>query len=209
MPNYPASFDSLTNPASTDLLTSPSHSLQHATENDILEALEVHAGLSGTSFPGSPSTGARFRRTDRNIDYFYDGTRWLSDILYVYNPIIVTATALPFTVTVVGAFRAQVPFAGVYDLWLEDFQAAFHVVNGTDLSASHKWVATLVKEPAATTVATITVDSGAEDTWRNSGQIAIDALVGTTNFSLYISVTKTGTPGNFYFLPTLTYRLVG
>jgi hypothetical protein len=48
---------------------------------------ESGLGLAtGTSFPGSPATGARFRRSD--IDYmvfFYDGTRWLSEVEYVYN----------------------------------------------------------------------------------------------------------------------------
>jgi hypothetical protein len=31
-----------------------------------------------TSFPGSPTTGDKLYRTDRNILYFYDGTRWLT-----------------------------------------------------------------------------------------------------------------------------------
>jgi hypothetical protein len=39
------------------------------------------SGLStGTTFPGSPSTGDRYRRSDLDYGiYFYDGTRWLSE----------------------------------------------------------------------------------------------------------------------------------
>jgi hypothetical protein len=33
---------------------------------------------AGSSFPGSPATGQHFFRTDRGIEYYYDGTRWLS-----------------------------------------------------------------------------------------------------------------------------------
>jgi hypothetical protein len=33
---------------------------------------------SGNSFPGSPNLYDRFYRTDRGIDYYYDGARWLS-----------------------------------------------------------------------------------------------------------------------------------
>lgn len=48
--DYPASLDTLTNPGASDTLDSPSHSGQHATANDILEALEVKVG-TGASVP--------------------------------------------------------------------------------------------------------------------------------------------------------------
>ena len=161
---------------------------------------------SGTSFPGTPSNNDIFYRTDRDLLYFYDGTRWLTANLYDL-PIPPTDAALPFSAT--SACRVTSPHAAVYDLWLEDFQSAFHVVAGTALSASHKWVITLVKSPAESTIATITIDSGSLNAWRDSGQIAIDALLGTTQFALSAVATKTGTPGNLFTMPTLTYRMVG
>ena len=55
--NYPGSLDSLTNPASTDRLTSPSHAAQHANANDAIEAIQA---TLGTNPQGSESTvGAR------------------------------------------------------------------------------------------------------------------------------------------------------
>ena len=47
--NFPTSLDSLTNPASTDQLNSPSHAQQHANANDAIEALEAKVGISGSS----------------------------------------------------------------------------------------------------------------------------------------------------------------
>lgn len=53
MPNYPDSLDSLTNPASSDPLSSPAHSTQHSEANDILEAVEAKLG-TGDSTPTTP-----------------------------------------------------------------------------------------------------------------------------------------------------------
>ena len=47
--NYPTSLDTLTNPASTDNLNSPSHSSQHANINDIAEALQAKVGADSSA----------------------------------------------------------------------------------------------------------------------------------------------------------------
>jgi hypothetical protein len=52
MANFPGSLDSLTNPTPSDQQNSPSHSGQHATANDILEAVELKVG-TGSSTPSS------------------------------------------------------------------------------------------------------------------------------------------------------------
>lgn len=45
MANYPASFDTLSNPTGTDAPNSPDHAAQHGNANDILEAIEAELGL--------------------------------------------------------------------------------------------------------------------------------------------------------------------
>jgi len=50
--DYPTSKQSFTNPQSTDAMSSPSHSDQHATENDTIEALQDKLGI-GSSTPTS------------------------------------------------------------------------------------------------------------------------------------------------------------
>lgn len=47
--NFPTSLDSLTNPATTDQLSSPSHAAQHANANDAIEALEAKVGVDGST----------------------------------------------------------------------------------------------------------------------------------------------------------------
>ena len=46
--NFPSSIDSLTNPNSTDTLSSPSHSQQHTNANDAIEALQSKVGVNGS-----------------------------------------------------------------------------------------------------------------------------------------------------------------
>jgi hypothetical protein len=46
--NFPDSLDTLTNPSSTDALSSPSHSQQHANANDAIEALQTKVGIDGS-----------------------------------------------------------------------------------------------------------------------------------------------------------------
>lgn len=167
---------------------------------------------SGTAFPSAPATNQRFFRTDRGIEYFYDGTRWLSTQLFNQGIPGTDGPVLPYAASIASAERLGAPWQGVYDLWLVEFQFVFHVAGGgTALSASHKWVTVLSKQVAAgtqTAIATVNIDSGASSVFRTS-TVAIGALLGTTHFAFEISHTKTGTPGSLYSLPHLVYRLVG
>lgn len=173
-----------------------------------LATLADATGLpSGTSFPGSPANNDKFYRDDRDILYFYDGTRWLSGLYSVQIPAY-PQTVHPMSANATGHY-ASAPWAGTYDLWLEGFQTWFFISGGTALSGSHKWVLSLTKQPAGTGIATITIDSGASSAYRNSGAIAIGALLGTTNFELEVVSTKTGTPGTLFAQPHVIYRLVG
>jgi hypothetical protein len=47
--NFPTSLDSLTNPATSDQLSSPSHAEQHANANDAIEQLEAKVGANGSA----------------------------------------------------------------------------------------------------------------------------------------------------------------
>ena len=46
---FPTSLDALTNPLSTDSLTSPDHAAQHANANDGIEALQAKVGVDGSA----------------------------------------------------------------------------------------------------------------------------------------------------------------
>jgi len=51
--NFPASLDTLTNPTSSDSLSSPSHSAQHANVNDAVEALQAKVGADSSAVASS------------------------------------------------------------------------------------------------------------------------------------------------------------
>lgn len=47
--NFPSSLDALTNPTSSDNLSSPSHAGQHADANDAIEALQAKVGVTDSA----------------------------------------------------------------------------------------------------------------------------------------------------------------
>ena len=51
--NFPASLDALTNPTSSDSLSSPSHSAQHTNVNDAVEALQAKVGADSSAVTSS------------------------------------------------------------------------------------------------------------------------------------------------------------
>lgn len=63
MADFPTSLDVLTNPVNTDKLNNPPHALQHATANDILEALEAKLGVGAST----PTSGKVLRATGTGI----------------------------------------------------------------------------------------------------------------------------------------------
>lgn len=164
--------------------------------------------LTGTSFPGSPSTNDRFHRTDLDAEFYYDGTRWVTMQTYMALTSMQTVV-FPFSATNANSPRAalSVP-TGFSDAWLVDYQCAFFVAGGgTALSGSHKWVITSVKQPGGTASITVNIDSGASSAWRVD-KAAIGSLWTATNFVLETTSTKTGTPGNLTFGIQVRYQLV-
>ena len=166
----------------------------------------------GTSFPGSPDTGDWCYRTDLNMEFFYNGTRWLSTTLYTRDFQTMLDNGFGLTATT-SLWDAPVPYlAGASDLWIEKVVTKFLVSGGTALSGSHKWVNVIHKRPtndSTTTLATVTIDSGSLNVWREDVQ-TISALLnnGTLHYIFSHTWTKTGTPGTLYHMGVLTYRYV-
>lgn len=167
---------------------------------------------AGTAFPGSPSNNDRFFRTDTDLEYRYDGTRWSTVQLFTQNP---TGPGAVLALSATGNVgRVNTELGTGTDIWLEKCVTQFFVASGASaLSGSHKWVGTVVKLDTANnsggTLDTINVDSGASAAWRT--QITtIGALLGTaaTYPAISFAWTKTGTPGNLSMVQTLTFRLV-
>jgi len=160
---------------------------------------------SGTGFPASPATGNRYWRSDLGMEFYYDGTRWLSTQL---GQIFITTGdgILPFSATG-GGQRAGVPSHPGTDIWLVSYSTWFFVSGGTALSGSHKWVGIVTSQPAATTLVTVNIDSGASSTYRVATG-SIGALLGSTNFTFSLGWTKTGTPGTLFTTTNIAFRYV-
>ncbi len=206
--SFPGAIDALSNPTSGSALTSPSHASQHADANDAIEAIERRVGASGVAFPGAPAVGDRFLRTDRNIEYFWDGTRWLSVALHAY-PLPISDALLPIAATNGTLQRGAWPYAGVFSVFIERAVCAFHVAGGgSALSGSHSWIGTLIDSDTSTIFATFTINSGVSGVWRVTSPGA-GSVVGAASVATQVGWTKTGTPGNLYALVTLHYRLIG
>jgi hypothetical protein len=167
----------------------------------------------GTAFPASPATNDQFWRSDLGMEFFYNGTRWLSVTLFTV-PIIDRAGVLAngISATTAAALRiATPPLNGGSDIWLVDRESRYFVNGGTALSASHKWVGIFAKvdtNNAETTINTLNIDSGSSSVWRST-TAAINALLTSgTYYVLNSSWTKTGTPGNLLLEETISYRIV-
>jgi hypothetical protein len=172
-------------------------------------ALAHHASSTGSSFPAQPAYGNNvpFYRTDRGTWYYYDGTRWLTTQLYRHAIDDLFDPALSATST---HWVMAVPTD--YNMWLVGYEGQVFVNGGgTALSGSHSWVATLAKadvSAAATTVGTLTLNSGANNF--RTLTATIGAVVDrTTHFAFKETWTKTGTPGTLQPLTVITYRLIG
>lgn len=173
-------------------------------------AMERRTIPFGTAFPSSPATDDLHYRSDRDILYVYDGTRWLCTCPHQEEVTNVEATTpQPYTATGSNIMRGRLSDRRGFSIFVNRIEWTWLVVNGgTALSASHMWVATFVAQPGGATLATLTADSGASGTWF-SVRTAHDGVVADTELAYQISVTKTGTPGNLRLLPVIAYRLVG
>jgi hypothetical protein len=176
---------------------------------------------SGTAFPAGPSTNQRFTRTDLGMDFYYDGTRWLSTQLFTLEGIPgstgtsgeMAAGGVDLAATTTsGAGVIPVPsLQGGSDIYLVNYVATFFVNGGTALSASHKWAIGIQGINSAGGSSgiegTLTIDSGSSSVYRTQS-LTLGAVKSATVIYWRLDATKTGTPGNFRCASVLTYRLV-
>lgn len=170
-----------------------------------------------TAFPASGlSDGDRVYRSDLDMEFFYNGTRWLSTKLYSMElQMFNQGVSQIITATTTAYHRGISPdLQGGSDIWIEDAIMSFFISGGTALSASHKWVVevlSVLDNTNGTTdpVATLTIQSGTLTVVRRMSA-TVDALLnnGTIHDWLQTNATKTGTPGSFQYFVEVTYRIV-
>lgn len=154
---------------------------------------------SGTVFPGSPANGDRFWRSDRNIEYFYDGTRWLSTQIFTAD-LIPTDANLPYTATNAAHLaRTVAPYYNTYGIYVERLDY-FYVLVGTG-----NWTITI--GDATGTLATL---AGLTSTSTVLGSSTINLARTSTGVQYFLyTVTENSGTASLYFNGVITYRLVG
>lgn len=186
-----------------------SHVLTKQSLTDATTYATGNKWTTGTSMPGSPSTNDRVTRTDLGMDFYYDGTRWLSTSLYQ----LVFAYADTINPATIDAIMSrQTVWYTDFDLWLENFYATTFVLATND--AARYWQLKAEKNDAAGGTSVIATVSTQSDTPSNYvvKKAAIGALLGggSTYKALFCKAYKTSTAGNLYIGGAfLTYRLVG
>jgi len=160
---------------------------------------------AGTSFPGSPATSDLFFRTDRDLIYYYDGTRWLTVTEYNVHLVIVDA--------LMGATTAPV-VAGPIDQGANGCYAtrlvAWTITGGT--TSTNYVVYTLSSAVANNTLTTVgSTFSTQSDT--NGNTVAhnqtIGAVVDASGLRWRLAGVKTLSPTGLYCDAILFYRLIG
>lgn len=169
-------------------------------------ATQLNAAV-GTSFPGSPTTGDRFFRTDRNIEYVYDGTRWLSTFI-ISEPIWLDSGTV---ISATQDFVHPIPFRqNAYSIYIETVQWTCQLTNGT--TASNYFAGRLKSFENTGAVTTslgsgMTSQSATQNAWVTYSE-AINAVVASTEEMLIFTTTETGTATSRQSM-SFTYRLVG
>lgn len=163
---------------------------------------------SGTAFPGGPSTGDLFFRTDRGLLYYYDGTRWLTMQMF-REPFAAEASALA-SHTGNDTVGRLPPWHTTHDLWLDTFYAVVRV--STTNNGSNYWTVALDKVDAAnspTTIASFDTTADSANTWITKSVAIGAALTPATYKSFRVALTITSSPGSLIAACALTYRLIG
>jgi hypothetical protein len=153
---------------------------------------------AGTSFPASKATGDRYWRTDLGMEFYWDGTRWVSTTLYTLNTDYV---ANPTTGV---SFSALSSLKGTFGtLWLVDMHARSYVASTND--GSKYWTVALVANSNGSTVSSFTTAGDSINT-SYAKSVAIGAT--STEDGWSFAATKTSTPGALYISLVLTFRIV-
>lgn len=166
-----------------------------------------HVDAAGTSFPGSPATSERFFRTDRGLEYYYDGTRWLTTTLFYANG-GANETLIPFTAN--AEFARNYPaFNPTYQSYIVDWLITWAV--SVNANGSNFWQLTLRESSAdtsTTNLATTDTSTGVTYTFQRN-IISVNTLLPTTTFEIHTHAQKTGAGGDLYVAAAYTFRIVG
>ena len=151
---------------------------------------------TGTTFPTSPVTDQRFYRTDRRIEYLYDGTRWLST--QVFTETVALQDVLKGRTATGLISRHGNSWSSRYSFYLEEFVANY-IISGTGT-----WTIDLQNATG-----TVLAAASANVAGRGATRVALNTVVADTNVDFAMYVTELTGTSTIYAMGTIIYRLVG
>ena len=165
---------------------------------------------SGTSMPGSPTTGDRITRTDLQggLDFFYDGTRWLSVNMYQSLSVMVNPTA---ALTATTAAWIYIMLDNDFDIWVERWHWNTNVASGTP--STQYWTAAFYKSTNTASItqigSTLSTQSDTYGQWNLKTDTVDTNIAVATYVLLRVDITKVSTPGSLTARMGFSYRLIG
>jgi hypothetical protein len=159
------------------------------------------------SFPGGPTTGDKYYRTDRDRLYVYDGTRWVTVAEFIL-PIQVVDVLQPATTTrTIATAALDLANAGIY---ITTLVIATFTIGGSGSAGFTYQLARRAADTTDTSIGSSFSTHTAPDT--NSNWVTHDTAIGvavTTDKILVLGVTKVSTPTSTYCNAAVRYRLIG
>jgi len=162
---------------------------------------------AGTSFPGSKATGDRYWRTDLGMEFYWDGTRWVSTTLY-RETMAAPAVATPMVAT--GPIGRSAIWHTEYDLWIVKLYTALYPATTND--GSKYWTLDLNKKTdidGATSIAQVSTAAYTVNLWTTAATAVGAAVVQGTYHEMDLFADRVGATGALYFAAAMTYRLIG
>lgn len=164
---------------------------------------------AGTAFPASKATNDRYFRTDLGLEFYWDGTQWVTmQIFTLPFANLDLAVNAGDTTSDTNLARVTVPYKGTFTMWLIRFDMTTFV--GTTNDGTKYWTVNLKWGTAAGSFTTLASFNTSADTASNYTfhTAAVGAVVDTTAMAFSINVIKTSTPGLLLGWGCAFYRLI-
>jgi hypothetical protein len=159
----------------------------------------------GTSFPGSKATGDRFYRSDLGMEFYWDGTRWVSVQLFAMEA--TTGDSEYASNPADAIIRRMVPVSlGTRDIWLVDFRA--WVTTGGPNDGSNYYTYTIF-DHASTDLGHFNTSGDTAGTgYSKNVSLGVVHDATTAGHFLFLYRAKTGSVGTWRITAVVTYRVI-
>jgi hypothetical protein len=165
-----------------------------------LDGVPLAFNAHGNAFPGAPANNDRFFRDDLDIEFVYQGTRWVSSQLHELSVQISNAAA---TSNVLA--YAPIPYQGVHGIFLERFDGTMFRTGAGEWDLR---LQSITGPNVATTIATLDGNGTTANNWTSHG-VEIDAVLDVNARVLEFGLIEVSGTVGCYGTATLSYRLIG